>query len=89
MIFMPDYLNTQEMYERIVYKNPGILEYISDHFKNREMCNEAVEEDPLLLRYVPDWFVTQQLVKYLQDDNHDWYNNKLIKWHEGYQKRKA
>ena len=35
---------------------------------------------------VPDWFVTQQQIKILQ---HDWYNNNLIGWHEGYEKRKA
>ena len=43
-------------------------------------------EDPLLLRYVPDWLVTQQLIElwnyYCNDD-------RLIKWRNGYVKRKA
>ena len=43
-------------------------------------------EDPWLLRYVPNRFVTQQQVKlrdgYCIDD-------RLIKWYDGYKKRKA
>ena len=43
-------------------------------------------EDSLLLRYVPDWFVTQQLIE-LWNDYCD--NDKLVKWRNGYGKRKA
>ena len=27
--------------------------------------------------------------KYLRDDSDYWYNNKIIKWYDGYKKRKA
>ena len=43
-------------------------------------------EDPWLLRYVPNRFVTQQQVK-LQDDY--CIDDRLIKWYDGYKKRKA
>ena len=57
------------------------MKYVPNYFKTREMCNAVGMEDPLLLKYVPDWFVTQQQVKLLDD--------RLIKWYQGYQKRKA
>ena len=43
-------------------------------------------EDPWLLRYVPNRFVTQQQVK-LRDDY--CIDDRLIKWYDGYKKRKA
>ena len=45
------------------------------------MCEKAVEKDPRSLQFVPHWFVTQQVKP--------WHNDDLIKWYEGYQKRKA
>ena len=57
------------------------------------MCNEAVEFDPSSLRFVSDCFVTQQQLK-LWHDSDDWfirwwYNDRLIKWYDGYKKRKS
>ena len=44
---------------------------------------------PFSLQYVPDYFVTQQLRK-LWDDDDDYCNDdEIIKWYDGYQKRKA
>ena len=40
----------------------------------------------LFLWDVPYWFVTQQQLKILQ---YDWYNNDLVKWYDGYKKRKV
>ena len=56
------------------------------------MCDKAVELDPSFLRFVPDLFVSQEQLK-LWHDNDDWlirwwYNNRFIKWYEGYKKRK-
>ena len=50
------------------------------------MCDDAVKKGFFYLQDVPDWFVTQQQIKILQ---HDWYNNNLIGWHEGCEKRKT
>ena len=44
-----------------------------------------IELDLLPLIYVPDWFVTQQQIE-LWDE---YCNSEIIKWHNGYQKRKA
>ena len=46
------------------------------------MCDAAVMKDPWLLVYVPNWFITQQQVNIHDDDN------KLIKYHNGYQERR-
>ena len=52
------------------------------------MCDDAVWEDPFTLHFIPDWFVTQQQLK-TWDDYHGLYNNdRLIKWYNGYKKRK-
>ena len=53
------------------------------------MCERAVEKYPGTLEFVPDWFVTQQQLKIWGDDDDYFHNNELIKWYEGYQKRRA
>ena len=53
------------------------------------MCERAIEEYPGALEFVPDWFVTQQQLKIWGDADDYFHNNELIKWYEGYQKRKA
>ena len=39
--------------------------------------------------FVSDWFVTKKRIKYLRDNNDDWYHNKVIEWYDGYRVRKA
>ena len=39
------------------------------------MCEKAVKKYLWLLKYVPDWFVTQQQIKYLQQDGNNDYCN--------------
>ena len=53
------------------------------------MCDKTVRDDPFSLQYVFDWFVTQGQVKIWHNHNYYCNNNELIKWHDGYQKRKA
>ena len=53
------------------------------------MCDKAVENDFFSVCFVSDWFVTQQRIIYLRDNNNNWYYNKLIGWHDVYEKRKA
>ena len=52
------------------------------------MCIRAVEVGLGLLEYVPDWFVTQVQIGLWHDDDYWHHDDKLIKWYEGYQKRK-
>ena len=54
---------------------PRFLPFVPDRFKTLEMCEKAVEKYLWLLKYVPDWFVTQQQVKYLQQDGNNDYCN--------------
>ena len=72
-----------------VWMEPLSLAYVPNCLKTLKMCDKAVRKKHLSLLFAPDWFVTQQQVKYLRDDNDDWYDNKLIECYEGYQKRKA
>ena len=80
MAYVLDNLKDQGIFERVVEENPQLLKYVPDRFKTREICNAVVMEDALLLRYVTDWFVTQQQVK---------WDERLIKWYNGYQKCKT
>ena len=53
------------------------------------MCERAVEKYPATLKFVPDWLVMQGQLK-LWHDYDDYYDDgELIKWYDGYQKRKA
>ena len=60
-----------------------------DYLKTRERCERAVVKYPATLEFVPDWFVSQQQLKLWHDNDDYCNNNELIKWHAGYQKRKA
>ena len=77
------------MDDTVVRTETLLLAYVPGHFKTRKVCDRAVRKERLFLLFVPDCFMTQQQVKYLQDDIDDWYNNKLTEWYDGYQKRKA
>ena len=68
---------------------PYLLASVPNRFKAQKMCDKVVRKERLSLLWVPNWFVTQQHVKYLQNDNDGWYDNKLIEWCDGYKKRKA
>ena len=49
------------------------------------MCDDAVCKRPWLLQYAPVYFVTQeQQIKIWHD-----YDDEVIGWYEGYQKRNA
>ena len=69
------------MCERAVWLGTSFLHLVPDHFKTQEIYDDAVRDESFSLQYVPGWFVTQQQVN-LWDD-------RLISWYNGYQKRKA
>ena len=85
--YVPDHFKTQKMYNEVMRMRPYNLDDVPDHLKTQEMCKKSVELDLLSLIYVPDLFVTQQQIKPWDDDNDLYY--ELIKWYEGYEKRKA
>ena len=87
--FIPDLFKTQEMCNEAAGACPWTLEHVPNDLKTQEMCNEAVRRGPWNLRHVPDWFVTQQQIKAWHDDYYFCNDNRLIKWYDGYQKRKA
>ena len=53
------------------------------------MCDKAVRDYLFSLQYVPDWFVTQQKKDIWYDDDYVYNYNEMIKWYDGYKKRKA
>ena len=89
LAFVPDHLKMQEMCDKAVEIDPFILWHVPDHLKTQEMCIRAVEAGLGLLEYVPDWFVAQGQIKIWHDEYY-WHDDVgIIKWYEGYQKRKA
>ena len=89
LAFVPDCFKIQEMYDKAVEIDPFILWHVSDNLKMQGMCIRAVEAGLRLLEYVPDWFVTQGQIDLWHDDNYWHDDDKLIKWYEGYEKRKV
>ena len=53
------------------------------------MCIKAGRDYLFSLQFVPDWFVTQQQIDIWYDDNYVYSDNAMIKWYNGYKKRKA
>ena len=84
-----DNIKTQEMCKRAIKKYPRALKFVPDHLKTQEMCERVVKKYLRAPEFVPDWLVAQEQVKIWHgyDDYHK--DNYLIKWYEGYQKRKA
>ena len=64
---------------------PYFLASVPTGFKTQKMCDNAVREECLSLEFVLDWFVTKQQTKIWHDND----DRRLIKWYEGYKKRKA
>ena len=94
LAFVLDCFKTQKMCDKSIEIEPFTLWHVPDNLKTKKMCIRAVEAGLGLLEYVPDWFVTQQQIKIWRDD--DEYcdaeycdDDELIKWYDGYQKRKA
>ena len=89
LAFVPDYLKTQEMCDKAVETEPFILWHIPDNLKMQRMCIRAVGAGLGLLEYVPDWLVAPGQIDLWHNDDYWHDNDKLIKWYEGYKKRKA
>ena len=86
---IPDRFKTQEMCIKAVKVDPWQPKDIPDHFKIQEMCDKSVRDYLFSLRYVPDWFVTQEQIDDNYHDNYVYNDNGIIKWYDGYKKRKA
>ena len=53
------------------------------------MCDKAVRDYLFSLRFVPDWFVTEQQIDIWYDDDDYCNDDKIIRWYEGYKRRRA
>ena len=53
------------------------------------MCDKAVRDYLFSLQFIPDWFVTQQEIDIWYDEDYVYNDNEMIKWYDGYKKRKA
>ena len=89
MIFIPDYVNTQGMWEKALKNDPYNLKLVADHFKTQKMCNKTVKDEPSSLQYIPDWFVTRDQIQIWDDDDNFCDDDEIIEWCNGYKKRKA
>ena len=75
---------------KAVEVDPWQLKDVPDHYKTQEMCDKSMRDYLFSLQQVADWFVTQEQIDIRYDDDYVYINNnKLIKWYDGYQKRKA
>ena len=80
---------TQGTCNKAVNKDSWALRFVTDHLKTQKMCEDVVWKDHFSLHFVPDWFVTLQQLKTWGDYHGFCNNDRLIKWYDGYQKRKA
>ena len=53
------------------------------------MCDDAMRYYLFSLQFVPDWFITQQQIDTWYDDNYVYNDNEMIKWYDGYKRRKT
>ena len=60
LLFVPDYIWTQEMCNKVMHTRPDAFHHTPDHLKTQEMCDKAVKEDSSSLQFVPDWFVIRE-----------------------------
>ena len=89
LAYVPDHFKTQKMCDKVIEIDPFTLWHVPDNLNMQGICIMAVEAGLGLSEYVPDWFVTQQQIKIWRDDDDHCNDDELIKWYEGYQKRKA
>ena len=82
--YIPNRFKTQEKCDAAVRIEPYLLANVPDHFKTQKMCDNVVRNDFFSVWFVPDWFVAQQRIKYLRDNNGDWYYHKISEWYDGY-----
>ena len=89
--YVPDQFKTYGMCERAVEENLYTLKFVSVKLITQEMCNKAVEKFLWSLIYVPDHYVRLKEM-WCEDYSHVVIpgpgncNDKLIEWHNGYQK---
>ena len=86
---VPDSFKSQEMYIKAVEVDPWQLDDAPDHLETQEMCDEAVKDYPFSLQLVPDWFLTRQQIDIWYDGDYIYNDNEMIKWYDGYKKRKT
>ena len=77
------------MYIKAVEVDPWQLDDAPDHLETQEMCDEAVKDYPFSLQLVPDWFLTRQQIDIWYDGDYVYNDNEMIKWYDGYKKRKT
>ena len=85
----PDGFKTQELCEIAIWVDPWSLYDVPDYLITHKMCDDVVWRDPYSLQFVADWFVAEEQrdVQYYDDEYCD--DDELIKWYNGYQKRKV
>ena len=86
---IPDPFKTQEKCIERVEADPWQLHHVPGYFKTQEISYKAVRDDLSFLENVPDWLMTQGQVKIRHGDNGYCNDNELIKWYQGYEKRKT
>ena len=59
--FVPDHFKTEDLWIKVVWKNPYALDYVPDYIMTQKICNEAVGENPAAISLVPDCFKTQEM----------------------------
>ena len=64
---VPDQYKTQEMRDKVVFKEPSVLKYCIDNYKIQEMCYKAVGAFLTTVNFVSDWFATNKMLGKLDD----------------------
>ena len=86
---VPDRFKTEDMCIKAFEADPWSLCDIPDYLKTQKMYDKAITDYPSSLQFIPDWFVTQEQLDIWFDDDYWYHDDEIIKWYDGYKKRKA
>ena len=59
--YVPDQCKTQQMRNKAILWNSGMLDPVRDWYKTQEMCDKAVDDYAYALEFVPNCFKTQKM----------------------------
>ena len=53
ILHIPNQYKTQQMCDKLILEDPGMLQFIPYHYKTQEMCDKAVDYHLFTLESIP------------------------------------
>ena len=60
--YVPSQYRNQQICDKAILENGGMLESVPDCYKNQQMCDKSVGNNPHALVVFPDCYMTQKCV---------------------------